>query len=154
MIQLIRTDSKHQDFIALVKQLDAYLATTDGDEHDFYYQFNSIENLKHVVLAYKNNEAIGCGAFKKFNNDSLEIKRMYTLPEMRGSGIATTLLNELEDWARELGYASTILETGKRQIEAVNFYRKCNYKTIPKYGQYKKMENSLCFEKLLTNEKR
>ncbi len=153
MIELVRTDSRNPDFITLVKQLDAYLAITDGDEHDFYHQFNSIESLNHVVLAYHDNEAIGCGAFKAFNTHSVEIKRMYTLPKMRGRGIATSLLKELEDWASQLGYNSTILETGKRQVEAVNFYKRCNYVVIPKYGQYKEMENSLCFEKILKNEK-
>ena len=153
-MRLVRTDSKHPDFVSLVKQLDAYLKITDGDEHSFYNQFNSIENLNHVVLAYSDKKPIGCGAFKIFNTDSVEIKRMFTVPNARGKGIATLLLRELEDWAIELNYKTTVLETGKRQIEAVNFYKKCNYMSIPKYGQYKEMENSLCFEKILQNEKR
>ena len=66
MIKLVRTNSKNEDFINLVKKLDAYLKITDGEEHSFYNQFNSIEFLENVVLAYKNNDAIGCGAFKKF----------------------------------------------------------------------------------------
>jgi len=154
MIKLVRTNSKNLDFASLVEELDAYLAITDGDEHGFYHQFNSIENLDHVVLAYVENKAVGCGAFKEFNSNSVEVKRMYTLPEARGKGIATNILNELEDWARELNYKSTILETRKRQVEAVNFYKRCNYISIPKYGQYKVMENSLCFEKILKDEKR
>lgn len=153
MIKLIRTDSSNSDFVALVKQLDAYLKVTDGDEHDFYNQFNAIESLKNVVLAYENNEAVGCGAFKTFDTSKVEIKRMFTSNKKRGKGIATLILNELETWAFELDYTSTILETGKRQVEAVNFYKKCGYKSIPQYGQYKGMENSVCFEKILNNEK-
>ncbi|WP_299368571.1 GNAT family N-acetyltransferase [Winogradskyella sp.] len=154
MMNILRTDSNHKDFIELVKQLDAYLKITDGDEHDFYNQYNSIDNLKHVVMAYSDNKPIACGAFKPFDASKVEIKRMYTLPEERGKGIAKALLQELETWASELGYTSTVLETGKRQVEAVNFYKKCNYVSIPKYGQYIVMENSLCFEKkLLKNEK-
>lgn len=154
MLKIIRTHISNVDFIALVSQLDSYLKTTDGDEHDFYNQFNSIKNLKHVVVAYLNKKPVGCGAFKPFEPSKVEIKRMYTLPEERGKGIATSILKELELWASQLGYSATILETGKRQIEAVNFYKKCGYKTIPKYGQYKDMENSLCFEKtVLNNEK-
>lgn len=152
MIELIRTDSSHPDFKALVKQLDAYLKITDGDEHEFYNQFNGIDHLKHVVVAFSNNNAVGCGAFKAFDEARVEVKRMFTLPEERGSGIGREILQELESWARELGYKATILETGKRQVEAVKFYRKCNYNSIPKYGQYKAMENSLCFEKQLNNE--
>ncbi|MGB1210304.1 acetyltransferase (GNAT) family protein [Lacinutrix venerupis] len=149
-LNILRTDSKNPDFIALVKLLDSYLKTTDGDEHDFYNQFNNIDVLKHVVIAYKDNKPVGCGAFKPFNNVSVEIKRMFTKPEFRGQNIARTILQELENWAQELAYKNTVLETGKRQTEAVNFYNKCGYSIIPNYGQYKHMENSLCFKKELS----
>jgi GNAT superfamily N-acetyltransferase len=147
MTRLIRTDSHHPDFINLVKLLDAYLKTTDGDEHDFYNQFNNIDVLKHVVIAYHEEEAIGCGAFKEYNNSSVEIKRMYTLPKTRSQGIATKVLTALEFWAKESGYSHCILETGIRQVEAVNFYKKNSYKVIPSYGQYLNMNNSVCFKK-------
>lgn len=154
MIKLVRTNSDNPDFIFLVKHLDAYLKITDGDEHDFYNQFNSIDDLKHVVIAYLDNQPSGCGAFKEFNPNSVEVKRMFTTSETRGSGIATKILNELEDWAIELNYASCILETGIRQTEAVQFYKKNLYTITPNYGQYVGVENSLCFEKILKNEKR
>ncbi len=154
MIKLVRTNSENVDFIFLVKQLDAYLKITDGDEHDFYNQFNSIDNLKHTVVAYIENQPVGCGAFKVLKPDSVEFKRMFTKPETRGKGIATLILKELEDWANELNYSSCILETGIRQIEAIQFYKKNSYKIIPNYGQYIGIENSLCFEKkILENEK-
>ncbi|WP_250432790.1 GNAT family N-acetyltransferase [Hanstruepera flava] len=147
MIKLVRTNSENTDFIELVKALDSYLKVTDGDEHDFYNQFNNIDVLKHTVVAYNNGIAVGCGAFKKFDKYSVEIKRMFTKPNIRQSGIAKKVLNELETWAKEKGFQSAILETGKRQFEAVNFYRKNNYLDIPNYGQYKNMDNSLCFKK-------
>nr|WP_321223260.1 GNAT family N-acetyltransferase [uncultured Psychroserpens sp.] len=147
MIKIIRTDSKNKDFGNLVKELDAYLKVTDGDEHDFYNQYNSIDVLNHVVMAYNNDTPVGCGAFKKFNDTSVEIKRMFTKPEMRGSGIASNILNALEVWAKELNYKTCVLETGIRQKEAVSFYKKNQYQIIPNYGQYIHMDNSLCFEK-------
>ena len=149
MITIVRTDSNNQDFKALVKQLDAYLKITDGDEHEFYNQFNSVESLSHVVVLYSDNIAVGCGAFKKFNKNSVEIKRMFVNPTERQLGLGKQILNNLENWATEIGFSSCILETGKRQVEAVHFYKNCNYKSIPKYGQYKNMDNSLCFEKKL-----
>ncbi len=154
MIKLVRTNSENEDFVFLVKQLDAYLKITDGDEHDFYNQFNSIEILKHIIIAYKDHQPIGCGAFKEFDNTSVEIKRMFTLPETREKGIGTLILNALEDWAKELNYKSTVIETGIRQTEAVQFYKKNLYEIIPNYGQYAGVENSLCFEKILKNEER
>ncbi|RKE92370.1 GNAT family N-acetyltransferase [Ichthyenterobacterium magnum] len=149
MIELIKTDSNNLGFINLVKQLDAYLKTTDGNEHDFYHQFNNIDVLNHVIIARYNNKTVGCGAFKEFDKDSVEIKRMYTLPEKRGKGVASKILFELELWSKNLGYKNCFLETGKRQVEAVQFYKKNNYKRIPNYGQYIDMENSLCFKKEL-----
>ncbi|GAB1856621.1 GNAT family N-acetyltransferase [Flavobacteriaceae bacterium MHTCC 0001] len=146
---LSRTDSENKDFVELVSHLNNYLKTIDGDEHEFYMQYNGIAALNHTVVAYKNNVAVGCGAFKAFNNSSVEIKRMYTSQGYRGQNIATQILTELETWAKELGYQSCILETGKRQVEAVNFYKKNQYKLIENFGQYKDVDNSICFEKEL-----
>jgi GNAT superfamily N-acetyltransferase len=143
----VRTNSKNQDFIKLITALDAYLKVTDGDEHDFYNQFNNIDILKEVVVTYVNCKAVGCAAIKKFNNNTVEVKRMFVLKENRGSGVAQKLLGALEDWAKELGYSKCVLETGIRQVEAVTFYKKSKYKVIPNYGQYIGMENSVCFEK-------
>jgi len=123
MLKIVRTDSNNKDFVNLVKDLDRYLKITDGDEHDFYNQFNNINVLKHCVVVFLNNKAVACGAFKKFDNASVEIKRMYTKPEARKKGLAGNIVLELEHWAKELGYKHTILETGKRQIEAVQFYK-------------------------------
>ena len=149
MIKLVRTNSKNADFILLVKQLDAVLKITDGDEHEFYNQFNSIEAIKHVVVAHSENQPVACGAFKEFNQDCVEIKRMFTVPETRGKGVATLILKELENWATELGYSSCILETGIRQTEAIALYKKNLYNIMPNYGQYADVKNSLCFEKIL-----
>ncbi len=145
----IRTNSKNQDFKNLVKHLDAYLKITDGDEHDFYNQYNNIDVLKQVIVIYDAKKPIGCGAIKKFDDVSVEVKRMFVSEENRGKGVAQKILNELEIWANELGYKKCVLETGKRQVEAVNFYKKCAYKIIPNYGQYKGMDNSICFEKTI-----
>jgi GNAT superfamily N-acetyltransferase len=149
MLKLVRTNSNNQDFSNLVKLLDSYLKITDGDEHDFYNQFNHIDVLNHVVLAYIDSVAIGCGAFKTFDSSSIEIKRMYIMPMARNKGIAKKILKELELWASELGYKNSVLETGLRQTEAVQFYEKCDYSVITNYGQYAKMKNSICFKKEL-----
>jgi len=147
MIKIIRTNSGNKDFIELVKYLDADLAKRDGNDHSFYAQFNKVDKLKYVVVAYENGKPTGCGAIKEYTSTTMEIKRMYTLPESRGKGIATKVLTELEIWATELSCEKCILETGKRQPEAIELYKKSGYKLIPNYGQYTQIENSLCFEK-------
>lgn len=147
MITLNRTDSEDRDFILLVKLLDEGLAIVDGEEHIFYSQFNKIDSIKCVVVACENGIPVGCGAIKDFSPGVMEIKRMFVLPDSRGKGIASTVLIELEKWAADRGSIKCILETGKRQIEAVRLYRKNHYRQIPNYGQYVGIENSICFEK-------
>lgn len=149
MIEVIRTDSSNQDFISLVHRLDEDLAVRDGAEHSFYAQYNSIRSIRHAVVAYAEGMPVSCGAFKEFSPVSAEVKRMYTLPEYRGKGIAVQILNELERWGKELNYTSFVLETGKKQPEAIRLYQKHGYLLIPNYGQYIGIENSLCFEKKL-----
>jgi len=150
MIRITRTDSSNRDFIELVKHLDADLAERDGEDHSFYAQFNKIDKIKHVVVAYDDGKPVSCGAIKEYAHDTMEVKRMYTLHESRGKGIASKVLTELETWAAELSYQKCILETGKKQPEAIRLYTKNGYKIIPNYGQYVEVENSVCFEKELT----
>jgi len=149
MVDIVRTDSGNKDFKELVALLDSYLAEKDGDDHAFYDQFNSIDKLNNVVLIYKDDLAVACGAVKEFSPGVMEVKRMYTRPAFRGQKIASTVLHELEKWALELGYHTCILETGRRQEEAVGLYHHTGYTLIPNYGQYQHVEYSLCFEKKL-----
>lgn len=152
MIQFIRTDSGNTDFIALVRLLDADLAKRDGDEHSFYAQFNTIDSIKHAVVAYENGTPVGCGAIKMYAANTMEVKRMYVTDANRGKGIAAGILSELEKWAAELSFTKCVLETGKKQPEAVRLYQKAGYRQIPNYGQYAGVENSLCFEKEIKQE--
>lgn len=149
MLKLHRTNSTNPDFQNLVTDLDIYLAIQDGADHSFYAQFNKIDTIKHVVVVHENNMPVGCGAVKKFADTTMEIKRMFVVPEKRNQGIASTILKELETWAGELNFQKCILETGKKQTEAIKLYQRNNYTIIPNYGQYAEVETSVCFEKEL-----
>lgn len=144
-----RTDSNNKDFQYLVKELDMDLKIRDGEEHVFYAQFNKTDKIKHVVVAYDQDMPVGCGALKEYSSDAMEVKRMFVRTNKRGKGIASVILQELETWSRELGYKKCVLETGKKQPEAIRLYEKNHYNIIPNYGQYKHVENSICFEKEL-----
>lgn len=146
MLTIVRTDSTNPDFIALVRLLDEDLARRDGPEHSFYSQFNKIDTIGHAIVAFEGERPVGCGAIKKFSIEAMEVKRMFVLPDVRKSGVASTILSELERWAGELGYRKCILETGKKQPEAIGLYTKHGYRSIPNYGQYAGVANSLCFE--------
>ncbi|MEP2669702.1 MAG: GNAT family N-acetyltransferase [Cyclobacteriaceae bacterium] len=148
-MNILRTDATQPDFVTLVQQLDSDLAERDRADHAFYHQFNTIDNLKQVVIVYENDTPIGCGAIKPFGTDAMEVKRMYVSPAHRGKGIAAAILTALESWATELGATRCVLETGKKQLEAMALYRKSGYKVIPNYDQYAGLENSVCFEKVI-----
>lgn len=147
MLKIQRTDSKNPDFITLVAHLDIDLGKRDGDDHVFYHQFNNIDNLNHTIVLYMDEKPVACGAIKTFNDFTMEVKRMYVPPKERGKGFATKILEALELWAFELGKTRCILETGKRQPEAIALYEKNGYQQIANYGQYQGIENSVCFQK-------
>jgi putative acetyltransferase len=147
MIIIKRTTSGDQNFQKLVTLLDKDLAILDGDEHAFYAQYNKTTNIKNVIVSYINEKAVGCGAFKEYDSNTAEIKRMYVEPTFRGKGIAQRVLAELELWAKENNYTDCILETGKKQPEAIALYTKAGYSIIPNYGQYLNVENSVCMRK-------
>lgn len=149
MLYFTRTDSTNKDFIGLVELLDADLAIRDGADHAFYAQFNKVHMIQHVIVAYENEAPVGCGAFKKYDDTSAEIKRMYVLPQHRNKGIAAEVLQQLEHWAKEEGFQSTVLETGLKQPEAIRLYEKSGYNRIPNYGQYAGVDNSVCMKKEL-----
>ncbi|HEX4374559.1 MAG TPA: GNAT family N-acetyltransferase [Puia sp.] len=148
-MNIIRTNSENADFIKLVALLDADLKFRDGEDHAFYAQFNKIAKIKYAVVAYENETAVGCGAFKEYSRDTVEVKRMYVSENIRGKGIATKILTELEKWAAELNYSDAILETGKNQPEALGLYKKNGYSVVPNFGQYQNVDNSVCFKKKL-----
>lgn len=150
MYKLIRTTSEDPAFRELVIALDKDLAIRDGADHAFFAQFNKIATIRHAIVAYDGETAVGCGAVKEYGPQVMEVKRMYVKPEYRGKGIASLILEELESWTRELNYTKCILETGgEKQPEAIRLYQKNNYIRIPNYGQYADVASSWCFEKEL-----
>ncbi|MFX0556825.1 GNAT family N-acetyltransferase [Maribacter sp. CXY002] len=144
---ILRTDASNPHFKALVALLDADLAKRDGADNVFYTQFNGIDTLPYCVVYFKGTQPLGCGAIKRFDRHSVEVKRMFVQSNARGKGIATKVLTALETWAKELGYTHCVLETGKRQPEAIALYKKNDYKVIPNYPPYEGMHNSVCFKK-------
>jgi putative acetyltransferase len=149
MIEIRRTTNSNPDFLHLLTFLDANLKINDGDEHAFFTQFNKLDDIQQVVVAFLNNQAVGCGAFKKHNSNTIEIKRVYVDVSARNNGIASMLMAELESWARELNFTQSILETGIKQLEAVKLYPKLGYHQIDNYPPYVDKAISICFAKKL-----
>jgi len=149
IITLKRTDSSDTDFRLLINELDADLRQRNGDVMDIYDGHNVIEQIDTVVIAYLEDRPAGCGCFKNYSGDTVEIKRMYVRPGARGKGISRMILTELENWAKSLGFRYVVLETGTKQQEALGLYNRAGYSNIPSYPPYIDLPDSICFKKSL-----
>jgi GNAT superfamily N-acetyltransferase len=151
MIKLQRTTSDNEDFRLLISELDKELRSRYQEKQAIYDQYNIIENNPNVVIAYREEMPVGCGCFKKFDDRSVEIKRMFVRPEYRGQKIAASILQQLENWAIELNISGTVLETGIKQPDAIHLYRKSGYIVVENYGPYKGLPESICMQKNLVS---
>jgi GNAT superfamily N-acetyltransferase len=145
----IRKSGSNPDFMNMVFALDRDLYERNGDIQKQYEQYNQIDKIKHAIVVYVNGEPVGCGCFKPFDQTTVEMKRMFIVPEMRGKQLAARMLQELEAWALEEGYTRAVLETGVRQVEAQRLYTVAGYSRTENYGQYIGMEDSICYAKTL-----
>jgi putative acetyltransferase len=152
MMTLKRTTSSDKNFYELIEYLDNDLQERYGSTQEDFDRYNIVVNLDTVVIAYENNQAVGCGCFKIIGDDTVELKRMFVESAHRGKGIAIAILKELENWAREIGFDSMVLETGTLQPEAIQLYKKQGYQIIPNYGPYAGNELSVCMNKSLTTK--
>ncbi|MCD9617829.1 GNAT family N-acetyltransferase [Chryseobacterium gleum] len=148
-MHILRTDSANTDFQTLVKSLDATLSKHNGENDDFFAQFNKIDTIKNCIVAYIDNIPAACGAFKPLSEDTVEIKRMFTNPEFRKKGLGSAIVKELENWAAELNFKKAVLETSRDLKNAISVYEKSGFNRIPNYGQYIGVEQSVCYEKVL-----
>ena len=148
-LKLLRTDNGHPFFMLLIKQLDADLLHRYPDIQAQYTPHNTIAKDTPVVIGLANDQPVGCGCFKKLDEETIEIKRMFVIPAYRGRQIAGTILTELEKWAKEISFSRAVLELADRQPEAFHLYKKIGYTVIENYGPYVGMKNSICMCKIL-----
>ena len=145
-----RTDAESRDFKELVSDLEKELNATNAVySQGIYSKFNITKGIDTVVVAYFDETPAGCGCFRKYDDGTMEIKRMFVRPQYRRKGISNIILNELERWGKEHNDERAILETGRQHIQAMNLYKKNGYFLIENYDEYKNIENSLCLCKEL-----
>ena len=148
-VALHRTDSNDRDFQYLIVLMDNDLRQRYGQVQTIYDDLNQVGDIDTVLIAYNDQKPIGCGCFRKFSDNTIEVKRMFVEPAYRGQGVATQILSGLETWAKENGFTRAILETGRKQPEAIHLYERSGYAITINYGPYAGMENSVCMRKKL-----
>jgi GNAT superfamily N-acetyltransferase len=134
----------------LVEALDAHLSSHYSPDQRFGPNLKAAHiapGLGTFVVARADGRAIGCGAVRRLDEETSEVKRMYVEPTERGLGVAKQILNRLEADAAALGARRLVLETGVHQAEAIGLYRQAGYRQVECWGEYLSSETSVCFEK-------
>jgi putative acetyltransferase len=138
------------DAARLITALDAHLASRYKPEQRFGPNLKPNQlasGFGTFLVARMDGRAVGCGAVRLLDPETVEVKRMYVEPELRGQGVAKEILTHLEAAARELGATRSVLETGIYQDEAIGLYRRAGYSQVDCWGEYAASPTSVCFEK-------
>ena len=150
-MRFIYTDGGNSDFIELCHCLDEFLNGLVGVEENRaeYIPYNRLDDIHNVMIAYNDAIPVGSVAFKRYDDECAEVKRVFVKREYRGKGISDKLMELLEGTARDQRYRYLVLESGEPLVAAMALYRKIGYEIIPNYGPYKDMPDSICMKKKL-----
>ena len=145
-IDYVRTDGKNEDFIENCRLLDMDLDRRVGRQikREKYQKFNQLDEIREAIVVYDHGRAVGGGAIRRYDDENIELKRVFVHNEYQGQGIGSRLVSLLIEWAAELGYRRMILETGELLAESCAVYKKLGFAVIPNYGPYADMPESLC----------
>jgi len=146
-IKIVKTTSENSDFISLIKIFDAFLWGRYPELKKDYWGNNLIEFNANVILVYLDEKPVASGCFKKYNENTVELKRMFVSPEARGLGLAQLVIKELEKEAIDQGFEVMILETLYKQKEAISLYQKTGFEIVENYEPYVGLLNSICMSK-------
>ncbi|HZD72181.1 MAG TPA: GNAT family N-acetyltransferase [Actinomycetes bacterium] len=137
---------------ALIERLDAELTERYPNPEDNHFELTDEqvgEGRGVFLVARVAGRPVGCGALRRLDGVTGEIKRMYVAPLARRAGVGRRLLAELERHARRLGLHRLVLETGERQPEAIRLYERAGFLRIPAFGEYVESPASVCMGKAI-----
>lgn len=149
--RFVKTDGENPDFVVLCGKLDESLNQAVGGrkQREQYEKYNLRDSIHDVIVIYHGDTPVGCGAYKFFDDETVEIKRVFVDESTRGLGLSKELVRRLEADAKIHGFRYAVLETGYKLERAVALYKRLGYKQIPNYGPYVDMKESLCMSKKL-----
>ncbi len=138
---------KSADYAMLARKLDDYYFALVGDVHLRYADANKPEKMAARIIAYEKDIPVACGCWKPIDEETAEVKRIYVLPEYRRRGIASAIIELLENHICASGYQKILLETARTTGDSKALYLSLGYKEIPYYGSPAGAENCRCFLK-------
>jgi GNAT superfamily N-acetyltransferase len=137
---------------SLIDALNAELSGRYPEEGACHFRLDPDEvadGQGSFLIASRAGKPIGCGAVRRIEERTGEIKRMYVSPEERGRGVGRAILAALEAEAKTLGISRLVLETGVRQSEALALYQRAGFSRIAPFGEYVECPLSVCMAKQL-----
>lgn len=149
--EYIWTDGTNPDFASLSLLMEEYYNQLVGgaEKRSSFIPHNALNDIRNVLMVYSDGKPVASAAFKEYNPSTVEIKRVWVCREYRGRHISRTMMDMLEQRAREMGYTKAILQTREQCFEAVSLYTKIGYCKIRNYPPYNEMEQAVCYAKQL-----
>ena len=138
-MKIQRADILSPTALALIQALNAELLGRYPEENANHVRLDAeevAEGRGAFLIASRDGQAVGCGAIRRIEARTGEIKRMYVSPEERGRGCGRALLDALEVEAHALGLRRLVLETGVRQPDAIAVYERAGFSRIGPFGEY------------------
>ena len=148
-VDILETDSQNSDFVNLISLLDDEVYERYGELQKQYEKYNKVAQINDVLIINLDKIPVACGAFKEKDSNSVELKRIFVINDLRGQGLGKLIVSKLEEIAKSRGYKYSVLETGIKQDEAINLYKSCGYYSIANYEPYTENINSVCMKKNL-----
>lgn len=153
-IEIRRASPLVPDALELIAALNAELSAMYPEAGATHFSLESEEVARGrgaFFVVYYDAAPAGCGAVRLLDSETAELKRMYVRPGLRGVGIGSQLVSQLEAEAKTLGARRLVLETGCRQEAALSLYRRCGFEPIALYGEYRlSPATSVCLGKSIT----
>jgi putative acetyltransferase len=147
MIEVRREDLFSPAAQTLIAALNAELTKQYPEERATHFRLTADE-VAAFLVAYRDSVPVGCGAMRRLDPTTAELKRMYVDPAARGEGIGGTILAALESEARKIGVKRLVLETGIRQHAALRLYERRGFRNIALFGEYlESPKTSICMAK-------
>ena len=147
-----REDLRSETAATLIHALNDELSERYPEEGATHFRLDPdevTEGRGAFLVVRSAGRPVGCGAVRRLDAETAEIKRMYVVPDFRGQGIARRLLTALEAESAVLGISRLLLETGSRQPEALALYERAGFVRVPAFGEYVDSPLSVCMAKQL-----
>lgn len=137
---------------ALIEALNTELLGRYPEEGACHFRLEAHEvadGQGAFLIALRSGQPVGCGALRRIETNTGEVKRMYVVPPERGRGVGRAILSAIEAEARALRLSRLVLETGVRQTEAQALYQRSGFSRIEPFGEYTHSPLSICMAKTL-----